>query len=94
MSLDQADYPQLEKLWNFTDLLILPVASFQLVSKLALMVDDDRAIHTAIQFQLLGKPIVIAHNEVELGVYQTNPCTTFCSGKTAKLPAHHPKRTK
>lgn len=70
LSLDQADYRQLEKLWNFTDLLILPVASFQLVSKLALMVDDDRTSYTAIQFQLLGKPIVIAHNEVELGVYQ------------------------
>ncbi|WP_404459983.1 hypothetical protein [Sutcliffiella horikoshii] len=70
LPLDQADHLELERLWNSTDLLILPVASFQLVSKLALMVDDDRTAHTAIQFQLLGKPIVIANNEVELGVYQ------------------------
>ncbi|TYS69510.1 hypothetical protein FZC76_04550 [Sutcliffiella horikoshii] len=70
LSLDQANHRELENLWNTTDLLILPVASFQLVSKLALMVDDDSTSHTAIQFQLLGKPIVIANNEVELGVYQ------------------------
>ena len=70
LPLNQADHSELEKLWNSTDLLILPVASFQLVSKLALMVNDDRTAHTAIQFQLLGKPIVIANNEVELGVYQ------------------------
>ncbi|NLP49711.1 hypothetical protein [Bacillus sp. RO1] len=70
LSLAQANQRDLEKLWNTTDLLILPVASFQLVSKLALMMDDDRTAHTAIQFQLLGKPIVIANNEVELGVYQ------------------------
>ncbi|UAL47357.1 hypothetical protein K7887_21340 [Sutcliffiella horikoshii] len=70
LPLSQADHSELEKLWNSTDLLILPVASFQLVSKLALMVNDDRTAHTAIQFQLLGKPIVIANNEVELGVYQ------------------------
>lgn len=70
LPLNQADHSELEKLWNSTDLLLLPVASFQLVSKLALMVNDDRTTHTAIQFQLLGKPIVIANNEVELGVYQ------------------------
>ncbi|NMH72104.1 hypothetical protein HF078_03350 [Bacillus sp. RO2] len=70
LSLDQANHRELEQLWNTTDLLILPVASFQLVSKLALMMDDDSTSHTAIQFQLLGKPIVIANNEVELGVYQ------------------------
>lgn len=70
LSLEQADYQELEALWTSTDLLILPVASYQLVSKLALMVDDDLAAKTAIQFQLLGKPIVIANNEVELGVYQ------------------------
>jgi hypothetical protein len=70
LSLDQANHRELEQLWNTTDLLILPVASFQLVSKLALMMDDDSTSHTAIQFQLLGKPIVIANNEIELGVYQ------------------------
>ncbi|KMJ60368.1 hypothetical protein AB685_06050 [Bacillus sp. LL01] len=68
--LESTDYEEVQALWTSTDLLILPVASFQLVSKLALMVDDDRAAQTAIQFQLLGKPIVIANNEVELGVYQ------------------------
>ncbi len=70
LPLNQADHSELEKLWNSTNLLLLPVASFQLVSKLALMVNDDRTAHTAIQFLLLGKPIVIANNEVELGVYQ------------------------
>ncbi len=70
LPLERADYKELQALWTSTDLLILPVASFQLVSKLALMVDDDRTAQTAIQFQLLGKPIVIANNEVELGVYQ------------------------
>lgn len=70
LSLDSADYQELQSLWTSTDLLILPVASFQLVSKLALMLDDDKVTKTAIQFQLLGKPVVIANNEVELGVYQ------------------------
>lgn len=70
LPLEGAGYQELEALWTSTDLLILPVASFQLVAKLALMLDDDRAAKTAIQFQLLGKPVVIANNEVELGVYQ------------------------
>ncbi|MCG1021202.1 hypothetical protein [Sutcliffiella horikoshii] len=70
LPLEGAVYQELEALWTSTDLLILPVASFQLVAKLALMLDDDRAAKTAIQFQLLGKPVVIANNEVELGVYQ------------------------
>lgn len=66
------DMPQyeLQKLWRETDLLILPVASFGLVSKLALMMDDDKAVKTAVGFQLLGKPVIIAKDEVELGVYQ------------------------
>ncbi|WP_339148180.1 MULTISPECIES: hypothetical protein [unclassified Sutcliffiella] len=70
LPLDSAGYQELQALWTSTDLLILPVASFQLVSKLAMMLDDDRTTQTAIQFQLLGKPIVIVNNEVELGVYQ------------------------
>ncbi|CAG9619993.1 hypothetical protein [Sutcliffiella rhizosphaerae] len=68
--LKNATNEDLQQLWSNTDLLIFPVASFQLVTKLALMIDDDKELTTAIQFQLLGKPIIIANDEVELGVYQ------------------------
>lgn len=51
-------------------LLVLPIASYQLLAKLALTIDDDPASWFVIQYQLLGKPVVIANNQVELTVYQ------------------------
>ena len=53
-----------------SSVLVIPQASYGLLSKLALTVDDEAAVWVAIQYQLLGKPIVIANNGVEPNVYQ------------------------
>ena len=52
-----------------TKVLVIPVSSFHLLSKLALTMDDEMAAKLAIQYQLKGKPIVMAKDEVELDVY-------------------------
>lgn len=53
-----------------SSVLVIPQASYGLLSKLALTLDDEAAVWVAIQCQLLGKPIVIANNGVEPNVYQ------------------------
>ena len=60
----------LEDVVEKAKLLVIPIASFQLLSKLALTMDDDEAAKLAIQFQLQGKPVVIAKDHVELNVYE------------------------
>jgi hypothetical protein len=50
--------------------LVVPQASYRMLSKLALTMDDEDPVWVALQFQLLGKPIVIANNGVEPNVYQ------------------------
>ena len=53
-----------------SSVLVIPQASYGLLSKLALTLDDETAAWVAIQYQLKGKPIVIANNGVEPNVYQ------------------------
>ncbi|HEY2420801.1 MAG TPA: hypothetical protein VGI04_05275 [Neobacillus sp.] len=53
-----------------TSLLVVPVASYRLLSKLALTMDDELAVWMAIQYQLEGKPIVIANDDIVLTVNQ------------------------
>ncbi len=50
--------------------LAVPVASYHMLSKLALTIDDELAVWLAIQYQLLGKRLVMAKDEVEPDVYQ------------------------
>lgn len=52
------------------DAIVVPVASYHLLAKLALTMDDDPISSLALQFQLLGKPVIVAKDEVELNVYQ------------------------
>jgi hypothetical protein len=62
-----------QQLWTFieqTSMLVIPAASYHLIAKLALTMDDELAAWLAIQYQLAGKPVVIANNNVELNVYQ------------------------
>ncbi|MEH7304467.1 hypothetical protein [Neobacillus drentensis] len=53
-----------------SSVLVIPQASYRLLSKLALTMDDETAVWVAVQYQLQGKPIVIASNGVEPTVYQ------------------------
>ncbi|MEH7075685.1 hypothetical protein [Neobacillus drentensis] len=53
-----------------SSVLVIPAASYRLLSKLVLTMDDETAVWVAIQYQLLGKPIVIASDGVEPNVYQ------------------------
>ncbi|TDK60911.1 hypothetical protein E2K98_14430 [Bacillus salipaludis] len=55
---------------NQTSILVIPAASYQLLTKLALSIDDEAAVWFTIQTQLLGKQIVIASDQVEPNVYQ------------------------
>lgn len=61
---------ELTKLIDQSSVLVIPQASFSLLSKLALTMDDEKAVWVAIQYQLLGKPIIIANDGVEPNVYQ------------------------
>ncbi len=67
---NETSFTQLNEVLEKTKLLVIPVASFHLLSKLALTMDDDQAIWLAIQYQLQGKPVVIANDDVELNVYE------------------------
>jgi hypothetical protein len=68
--LEATSYRELNNFVEKSALLVVPVASYQLVSKLALSIDDDLAAWLSIQYQLIGKPIVIANDDVEPNVYQ------------------------
>ncbi|MFP5112013.1 hypothetical protein ACSU64_06490 [Bacillaceae bacterium C204] len=61
---------ELTELIDQSSVLVIPQASYSLLSKLALTMDDETAVWVAIQYQFLGKPIVIANNGVEPNVYQ------------------------
>jgi hypothetical protein len=67
---EETQMGDLESIIENTSLLVIPAASYQLISKLALTIDDDLAVWLAIQFQLQGKPIIIANNHIEPSVYQ------------------------
>lgn len=61
---------ELTELIDQSSVLVIPQASYSLLSKLALTMDDETVVWVAIQYQFLGKPIVIANDGVELNVYQ------------------------
>ncbi|MDP4170026.1 MAG: hypothetical protein Q8906_05395 [Bacillota bacterium] len=70
LSVEEISQEALNGLVERTAILIFPTSSFQLLAKLALTIDDSLPVQLAIQFQLAGKPIVIANNEAELDVSQ------------------------
>lgn len=68
--LEEASQQVLNAIVEKTSLLVVPAAAYRFISKLALTMDDELAVWLAIQYQLIGKPIVIANNEIELKVNQ------------------------
>lgn len=68
--LDETGPKELLSIIEKTSILVVPAASYQLLAKLALTIDDEMGVWLAIQYQLLGKPIAIANNHVEPTVYQ------------------------
>lgn len=68
--MEEMSQHELQAVVGKTSLLVIPVGSYRLISKLALTMDDDLGVWLAIQYQLDGKPIVIANDHVELNVYQ------------------------
>jgi hypothetical protein len=68
--LEETDQKKLVSIVEETSLLVIPVASYSLLAKLALTMDDELAVWLAVQYQLMGKPIVIANNYIEPTVYQ------------------------
>lgn len=68
--IDEVPQQELSAMIDQSSVLVIPVATYRLLSKLALTMDDETAVWVAIQYQLLGKPIVIANNGVEPNVYQ------------------------
>lgn len=68
--LEESTQADLEKIVETSSILVVPIAAYRLVSKLALTIDDELAVWLAIQYQLLGKPIVVAKDLIEPTVYQ------------------------
>ena len=68
--LEETTQQQLHSIIEQSSVLVVPAASYRLLSKLALTIDDELAVWLTIQSQLLGKPIVIASEHVSLSVYQ------------------------
>lgn len=68
--LEETTQQELNRIVEKSSILVVPVASYRLVSKLALTLDDELAVWMAIQYQLLGKPIVMAKDYIEPNVYQ------------------------
>lgn len=68
--LEETPQQELKVIVEKTSLLVVPVASYRLLAKLALTMDDEVAVWMAIQYQLEGKPIVIANDHIELNVNQ------------------------
>jgi hypothetical protein len=68
--LEETEQKDLVSIIENTSVLVVPSASYRLLSKLALTIDDELAVWFAIQYQMLGKPIVIANNHIEPTVYQ------------------------
>jgi hypothetical protein len=68
--IEEMPQQELSAMIEKSSVLVVPAASYRLLSKLALTMDDEAALWVAIQYQMLGKPIVIANNGVEPNVYQ------------------------
>jgi hypothetical protein len=61
---------EIKEMAEKTSILVVPVASYSFLSKLALTIDDVLPVWLAIQYQLEGKPVIIANHHIELNVYQ------------------------
>lgn len=68
--LEETSQQDLLSLVEQSSVLVVPAASYRFVSKLALTIDDELAVWLSVQYQLLGKPIVIASDYVAPNVYQ------------------------
>lgn len=68
--LENASQQELAEVVEKTNALVIPAATRGLLAKLALTADDDHAASLAIHYQLVGKPIILAKDDVELNVYQ------------------------
>jgi hypothetical protein len=69
-SLEDMNLDQLKELVEKSALLVIPAASYSHLAKLAQTIDDEKAVWLAIQFQLKGKPIIVANNQTVLTVEQ------------------------
>ncbi|MFE7064823.1 hypothetical protein ACFVAD_22085 [Sutcliffiella sp. NPDC057660] len=70
LPLEQLGREDVNGLLNEFGAIVLPVASYQLLAKLALTIDDDPISSLVLQFQMLGKPVIVVKDEVEFNVYQ------------------------
>lgn len=68
--LEEASQQEVAEVVEKTTALVIPSGSYELLTKLALTIDDRPAVKLAIHYQLQGKPIVIAKDGIELNVYQ------------------------
>jgi hypothetical protein len=65
IQLNQANRDRIKEAMQQTDIVLFPTASYSLLSKLALTIDDELALWIAIQMQLDGKDIIIASDQIE-----------------------------
>ncbi|MGD6834237.1 hypothetical protein ACQCT5_18835 [Sutcliffiella halmapala] len=70
LPLERLEREDVDGLLNELGAIVLPVASYQLLAKLALTIDDDPISSLVLQFQMLGKPVIVVKDEVEFNVYQ------------------------
>jgi hypothetical protein len=68
--LEEIGQKEVTAIIEYSSVLVVPVATHGLLAKLALTMDDELAVWVALQYQLLGHPIVIANNDIEPNVYQ------------------------
>lgn len=68
--IEETELKDLGAIMEETSLLVIPSASFGLLSKLALTMDDELGVWLAIQYQLMGKSVIIANDHIEPSVYQ------------------------
>lgn len=68
--LEEMSFVNLKSIVKNSSILIVPVASYQFLTKLALTIDDELAVWLAIQYQLEGKPIIVANDHIALNAYQ------------------------
>lgn len=66
--LDKTNKFVLKQINQLTDLIVFPVISFRFLAKLALLIDDELAVHAAMQMQLDGKRVLIGKDQIEIPV--------------------------
>ena len=68
--LEEASQQELLAVLDKSAALIIPAGTYSLLAKLALSLDDETPAWLAIQYQLKGKPVIIANNHLKLSVEQ------------------------